>query len=337
MEKEHNIRLTSAELTSLWTSYIADSMSICIFKYFLEKVDDTEIKPIIQHAIKVSNEHIEIIGNIFKDEGIPIPIGFTDDDVNPNAPRLFQDTLLLNYIKHMTKGGLATYGIILPNIVRKDIREFFSSCLSSTTELYNESTSILLSKGLEIRPPYIPYPTKVEFVEKQNFLAGWFGEQRPLTGHEIMHFYANIQTNKIGEAITLGFGQVAKETHIREYMLRGKEIAKKHIEVFAKYLSEYDLPVPMTWDHEVETVNSPPFSDKLMMYHIGLLCGSGIGNYGASISMSLRRDIATIYSRLAVESGQYAEDGMNIMIDHGWFEQPPSGADRGALIAHKKN
>ncbi|MET3696736.1 uncharacterized protein DUF3231 [Bacillus oleivorans] len=337
MEKEHHIRLTSAELSSLWTTFLADSLSICMLKYFLEKVDDTEIKPIIEHALRLSNDHIEIMKEMFKDERIPIPKGFTDEDVNPNAPRLFQDTLFLNYIKHMTKGGLATYGAILPNIVRKDVREFFSSCLVSTTELYNEATSLLLSKGIEVRPPYIPYQTEVDFVNKQSFLAGWFGEQRPLTGIEIMNFYANVQTNKIGEAITIGFGQVAKSKKVRDYMQRGKEIAKKHMKVFAKYLSEYDLPVPMTWDHEVANVTEPPFSDKLMMFHISLLNASGMGNYGAAISMSQRRDIAANYARLTAEVGQYAEDGMNIMIDNGWLERPPHAADRGQLIKHRKN
>jgi hypothetical protein len=156
METEHNIRLTSAEFSSLWTNYTADSMSVCILTYFLNKVDDLEIKPIIEQALKNSKEHLEIVESIFSEEGIPIPKGFTvDEDVNLEAPLLFQDTIYLYYIKHMAKGGLATYGAILPNVIRKDIRAFYSSCLSSTTELYNESTSLLLSKGLEVRPRHI--------------------------------------------------------------------------------------------------------------------------------------------------------------------------------------
>lgn len=337
MTTEHNIRLTSAEVSSLWSTYLADSMSVCVFKYFLKKVDDEETRPIIEHAMRLSKEHLEIIEKIFNDEGIPVPKGFTDEDVNPDAPRLFQDTFFLYYIKQMTKGGLATYGAILPNIMKKDIREFFSSCLASTTELYNKSTSLLLSKGIGIRPPYIPYQTEVNFVKKQSFLAGWFGEQRPLTGHEIMNLYANLQTNQIGKAIILGFAQVATSDKIREFMQRGKEVAKKHIDILSKYLSEYDLPAPITWDHEVINETEPPFSDKLMMYHISLLSASGIGNYGAAISMSQRRDITTNYARLTAEAGQYAEDGMNIMIDNAWLERPPHAADRGELIKHRRN
>ncbi|WP_268876520.1 DUF3231 family protein [Litchfieldia alkalitelluris] len=83
MDKEHNIRLTSAELSSLWATYVNDSMSICVLRYFLEKVKDLEIKPILQHAINVSRQHVEIIRDIFQEEGIPVPIGFTHEDVDP--------------------------------------------------------------------------------------------------------------------------------------------------------------------------------------------------------------------------------------------------------------
>lgn len=74
-------------------------------------------------------------------------------------------------------------------------------------ELFNETTNLLLSKSLEVRSPYIPYLQKVDMVEKQRFLAGWFGEQRPLTAAEITYFYSNIQTNSFGKALLTGFAK----------------------------------------------------------------------------------------------------------------------------------
>ncbi|MEW9673695.1 DUF3231 family protein, partial [Ammoniphilus sp. 3BR4] len=35
------------------------------------------------------------------------------------------------------------------------------------------------------------------------------------------------------------------------------------------------------------------------------------------------------------EVGQYAEDGVNIMIDNGWMEQPPTAPSRDEL-AHDR-
>ncbi|MGM0901157.1 MAG: DUF3231 family protein [Bacillota bacterium] len=105
MEK-HNIKLTSSEVANLWSNYIGDSMSICVFKHFLAHVDDTEIKTILEHAIDLSHQHIETVKGIFLEEGIPVPRGFTDEDVNEKAARLFEDPFYLYYVKNMTKGGL---------------------------------------------------------------------------------------------------------------------------------------------------------------------------------------------------------------------------------------
>ncbi|WP_264196054.1 DUF3231 family protein [Metabacillus niabensis] len=109
-------------------------------------------------------------------------------------------------------------------------------------ELFNETTDLLLSKGLEVRSPYIPYLQEVDMVERQHFLAGWWGKQRPITAPEITHLYSNIQTNYIGTAVITGFAQVVNSKDVRDYLIRGKEISMKQIEVLSKYLQESDLP-----------------------------------------------------------------------------------------------
>ncbi|HZG72449.1 MAG TPA: DUF3231 family protein [Chondromyces sp.] len=330
--EQHHIRLTSSEVGNLWANYMNDSMSICILKYYLAVVNDAEIRAVLEHALDISKQHIEVVTKIFKEEGIAVPIGFTEQDVNVNAPKLFSDEFFLLYIKHMTKGGLASYGAMLPNSFRNDIREYYMSAISSTMELFNEATGLLLSKGLEVRSPHIPYPQEVEFIKQQRFLAGWFGEQRPLTAMEITHLYANIQTNQLGEAITTGFAQTAKLKEVRNHMVRGNEVAKKHVQIFTKHLRENDLPAPATWAAEVQVSTEAPFSDKLIMFHVGNLSSTGMGNYGTAMSLSPRHDLATEYGRLLTEVGLYAEDGMNLSIKHGWLEKPPHAANRNELM-----
>jgi hypothetical protein len=329
--QHENIQLTSAELAALHQNYLGDSMSICVFGHFLETVEDPEIKTVVEHALNISLQHVESIKKIFNEENIPVPIGFTEQDVNKRAPRLFSDPFYLSYIKHMARGGLAIYGFLQPHVFRSDVLSFYTKCLQSTIELNNEATVLLQKKGLAVRPAYIPYPDKNEFVHKQSFLSGFMGDKRPLTGMEITHLYANIQTNKLGEALSIGFSQVAQSNKIRKYFLRGKEISEKHIKVFSGYLRDENLPVPMTWDHEVSKSQEAPYSDKLMMFHFGLMNFSGSGNYGMSVAASQRKDIAAIYTRLNAEILLYAEDGANIMIDEGWLEQPPLSVDRNQL------
>lgn len=331
MEKEQNIRLTSSEIAALHENYLGDSMSICVFKHFLATIEDLEIKPLIKHALDIATQHVETIKEIFTRENIAIPFGFTNADVNTNAQRLFSDSFYLSYLKHMGKGGLSIYGFLQPHMFHADLISFYTKCIKSTLELNNEATNLLLKKGLAVRPPYITYPRKAEFVKKQSFISGFFGDKRPLTGMEITHLYSNIQTNKLGEALAIGFSQVAKSNEVRKYFLRGKEISEKHIGVFGSYLRDDNLPVPMTWNHEVTESKDSPFSDKLMMFHFGLMNFSGVGNYGVSIAASQRSDLGVMYSRLMTEVLKYGEDGANILIDEGWLEQPPLAPDRDAL------
>ncbi|MFD0048075.1 hypothetical protein ACFVHQ_01840 [Actinomycetes bacterium NPDC127524] len=75
----------------------------------------------------------------------------------------------------MTKGGLVTHGLALGNLHRLDIRSFL---LTSSIELDNEVSEILLEKGLATRPPNIPYPQEVDVIEKHSFfMSGLAGKE----------------------------------------------------------------------------------------------------------------------------------------------------------------
>jgi hypothetical protein len=330
-EIEHNVRLTSAEIANLWSSYMSDSMAKCVLRYFLEKVEDTQIKPIIEYALSLAEKHIQTMADIFISEAHPIPQAFTDEDVDVTAPRLFADTFLLTYLKQMARVGVNSNSMALALSTRSDVVHFYTECLASSAELNNKATALKLSKGIYIRPPYISVPENVEFVQKQNFLNGLFGENRPLLAVEIAHLYANVQTNGFGKAMLIGFSHVAKSKDVREYTARGKEVYGKHVQVLGTTMQESDLPIPMTWDTDVMESTVSPFSDKLMMFHVSALNSVGIGDYGVSISMTMRKDLTVNYSRLATELGLYAQDGAKLMIENTWMEQPPQADDRKAL------
>lgn len=231
-----HIKLTASELSYLWTGFMADSMSVCVLEYFLVHMNDSTIKSLITNALELSQQHIEFIRSVFTKEQIQIPQGFTEQDVNIRAKRLFSDVFYLRYIRNMTKGGLVTYGRMLQNIYRQDIRSFYSECLTDTLKLDNKATTILLEKGLAIRPSVIPYPQKLEFIHKQSFILEGLGRREGLTGTEITNLSANILTNHLGVAIATAFSQVAKSKKVRKYFLRGKDVSLKHIKVLSSYL-----------------------------------------------------------------------------------------------------
>ncbi|WP_099156861.1 DUF3231 family protein [Virgibacillus ndiopensis] len=332
MVTEHHTKLTSAELSQLWTSFQNDSGSICILKYFLKTVEDSEIQSILDHALQLSQSHIQKLTTIFTEENYPLPKGFSkDQDLNIDAPRLFSDVFMLQFMKQSAQISLNGYSFAKTLAVRSDIDQFYAQCLAEANQLDTMAKNMLLRKGLYVRSPYIPYPKKVDFIKKQRFLTGWFGERRPLLSLEITNLFTNFQRNALGIANLIGFSQVAKSEKVTLFFIRGKEIATKHNEIFSSLLREGDLPIPMSSDTYVTESKVAPFSDKLMLFTITGLISLGIGYYGTSISTSLRRDLTSHYDRFIHEILKYSEDGANILIENGWMEEPPRASDRDNL------
>lgn len=334
MLEEKNLRLTSSEIAVAWSCYQNNSFSICILKYFLANVDDPEIKSVLQFALDISIQSFNSSKEILQNDNQPVPIGFTDEDVSPNAPRLFSDSYYLYYIKNMSKVGLSVYGVALSIAAHADVRKFLSQAIQNSTKLYNKTAETLLSKGLFIRPPYVTTSNHVDFVDKKSYLGGILNltnNNRPLNVIEITHIEANVEANSIGKALMTGLAQVAKSKKVRDYCLKGKEIATKHVQVFTTLLTDDDLPSPMPWDLEVTDSTVSPFSDKLIMFHSSLIIASSISNYATASAASLRIDISTSYVRLTTEVAQFAKNGIDLMIKNAWLEQPPQAPNHKGL------
>ena len=335
---EHSKLLTSAEIASIWTNYMQDSMAKCVLSYFLNHVEDKDIRPIIQFTYDVATEHIEKLAAILQGEQIPTPIGFTDDhDVNVNAPRLYTDTFMLTYLNHMARLGLVGYSGFISMSAREDVRTYFREGLNETSELYEKTSKVALSKGVFTRAPYIAYPTTTDYIDSKKYLSGLnpFSEKRPLNAIEISHLFMNIQTNLMGGKLTTSFAQGTPREDIRKWMLRGRDISKKHIQLFTQILIENDVQAPISSDVSITDSTIPPFSDKLTMFHIASMGVAGIGNYSAAAASSQRSDLVLGYQRLSLEIAQYTKDGADIVIRNAWLEQPPGTQSKEQLSKKK--
>jgi hypothetical protein len=329
MEIDRNIQLTSAEVGSLWSTYMNDTASICVLKHFLETVKDEDVKPEIEYALEISKRHVSEITNILIQEKIPLPIGFKEEtDLNPNAPRLFSDSYYLYFLRNIGKNGLAAYGMAFGLATREDMLDLFSEALVEAKEINKRVSKVMLQKGLFIKPPYIDIKHEANYVEKESYLRGWFGQRRTLSVNEVAHLYVNSYNNSLGKALLMGLSQVAKTPEVRDFFVKGHDMARKHIDVLNSILHESSQPSPMTWDTDVMDSITPPFSEKLMMFLTCAIAAMGVANYGGSLSQTFRHDIALRYARMLSEAGSYAEDGASIMIKNGWFERPPQTIDR---------
>ncbi len=107
----------------------------------------------------------------------------------------------------MSRAALLIYGDALSTSSRQDVVDYFKMALNNTMTTYEKGLHLLSSKGVPISAPTIPYPQKVDFVEKESFISVIGGKFRPLTAIEIKHLQVNINTNALGKSMMLGFSQ----------------------------------------------------------------------------------------------------------------------------------
>nr|WP_279629304.1 DUF3231 family protein [Halobacillus trueperi] len=248
------------------------------------------------------------------------------------APDLYTDTFKLTFMLHMGRVGMVVHTGNLAVASRRDIQDFYGHALHQVQNLYRAASETALEKGLFFKRPYIPYPKQFSFVNDVGYLKGInpLKNHRILNAIEITHLSLNIETNQIGIMLTSSFMQ-SSQSQVSQYMKRGKEISKKHIDILSKTLMKDDIPSPISPNHAITDSTTPVFSDKLMMFQVSLLNSAGFGNYATAAAASQRSDLTLNYERLSAEVGQYAQDGAEIMIKNKWLEEPPAAPDRDQL------
>lgn len=328
----HDIRLTSSEIASLWITYMDYNLVGCMYKHFLSNVEDRNTRSIIEYDLSLANKRTAWVKNAFEQEDIPVPNGLTDEDIDLQAPRLYSDPFYLYYIMDKTRIAMTTNSLALTASTRPDIREFYARCCDSTTIVFQKTVDLLLTQGIYTRPPYITIHKKVDTVKRQKFLTGFLGDRRPLLAQEISGLYLGARINNIGRDMVLGFRQVVKSKQVRDYLDRGIALANKLVERYSSFLVKENIPVPMSSDTFVTDSKVSPFSDKLIMAQVVYMNSAGMVSKGAILSTSLRHDIISALALSMTEIADYAGDGVNIMIDNGWLEEPPRLVDRKELI-----
>ncbi|WP_066248491.1 DUF3231 family protein [Neobacillus drentensis] len=321
--KSNTNNLTAAEVSALWLQYLGDSMAICIFKYFLHIVENEEIKPILKNALQLSESHITKITEFLTRANFQIPIGFTENDVNVNAPRLFSDQFLLFYSYIMTIHGITGYSLAFTNSERPDIQNYFSECLVSAKELFQKIVELSKKQPKYTSVPTISSPHGAEFLKSPGFISNLIGDKRPLNSSEISTLFFNSTKTGFVRSLSLAFSQVAVREDVRQFMLKNIKLAGKDAESFDTLLQQDHLPIPEKWDDEITNSTVSPFSDKLIMFHAGFLVNSALTYYGASIGSSLRSDLIVNYSKVFTHAMEAGAISYNIMVKHGWMEKQP--------------
>ncbi|MGP4059581.1 DUF3231 family protein [Halobacillus sp. H74] len=327
MGKE-NLKLTAAEIGTLWGEYVNGTAVDTLNKYMVTIIEDKKIKTLFEDAIKTFAKQKKQLTTFIENEGFPVPVGFSDSDLNNGAERLFSDIFCLHYLHIMTLHGLLGHTTSLSSSVRKDLRHFYDSCDDDAKRMYHQTTELLVEKGHFQRDPSFYPEDNPEFIQDQQFLDGMFGDKRPLAATEIIALSLNIKKKILEKSLSIGFSQVTQSKEVRKFLKSAQNASDQQIQTLGKKLKGDNLPVPMSWESEVTVSQDAPFSDKLMLYHMGFLLQSSQSYHGAGLASAMRIDLVATYEKIILKNIMITKEWFNLMAKNKWLEQPPLAPNR---------
>ncbi|MCJ7841885.1 DUF3231 family protein [Lederbergia sp. NSJ-179] len=328
-----HIPITSSELATLWIIYQKKTMMVRVIESFLSHNQDPEATEILKTFYEGESNFVNELSKLFKQEGAAVPIGFTENDVNLHAPQLFDDIYEVMYLRTMMKIASGLHALHITMSYRKDITDLYKRCSAFAEDIYEKTTQFLLSKGVLPKSPAVTLPNHVEFAESKDYRSGFkiTGHRRSLNTVEVAYLYQAIEVNVDGMKLMTGFAQVAKIKDIRKHFFRGKELSKTIITKSSEILLDSDINPPSTPAGRVTDSTMSPFSDKLMIYNTSLLSSFGLGSDAIGTSFSLRKDLPLKMIPIVKDIFDFANEGGDLMIQHGLMEEPPPMEDRTQL------
>jgi hypothetical protein len=334
MEKD-NLKLTSSEIGTLWGEYVNGTAVDTINRYMVTIIEDAAIKAIFEDAIETYAKQKNQMVTFLENEGFPVPIGFTESDLYKGKQRLFTDIFCLNYLHIMTLHGLLGHSTSLGVSVRKDLRYFYDACDNDGKRMYHQTIELLLEKGNFQRDPLF-YPAKnPEYVSSNDFMDGFFGKGRMLSATEIISISFNLKKSIMAKTLSIAFSQVAQSKEVRKFLEEAEKVSDQQIKTLTKIMQTDNLPAPKSWETEVTDSTDSPFSDKLMLYHIGFLFQAAQNYHGTGLASAMRTDLVAAYETTILKNLMVTKKWFNIMVQNKWLEQPPLAPNRKEIAQEK--
>lgn len=326
--------ISASEVGTLWQTYLEKTLIMRILEYFIEKADDNEARNILGGLWQELNYFVKQMELIFEEQGMVKPVGFTSQDVNLEAPKLFDNGFDIMFIRILKEISMGLYTLNMNMSYNNRVMQVYEGLTTVTQKIYKLSTFYLLNKGILSLPPKVTMPKKTEFIESKKYMKGikLFGEKRALNDLEIGMLHQNLEANNIGMQLITGFAQVAQNKEVKQFFVKGMDLAKKQIKIMEDTLRESNVQLSATSGGTVTTSTVPPFSDKLMMHCIYILNGFSLVGTGLGAYFSMRHDLSMKAIMAAKDVYTFAQEGIEIKIKNGWFEEPPQMEDRPQII-----
>lgn len=329
----NNIPLSSSELGNLWMAYQEKTMLLRFLEYLREHAVEPEVQQIINSTYDASQGFVNEITRIFQEAEAAIPIGFTANDVHPGVPKLFDFLYEPMFLHMLSKIEVNLFALHSTMSYRNDIKQLYRQLTANSQETFDQCSQLLLEKGVLSRPPFISVPKEVNFVKDKDYLTGFklIGDARSLNAIEISLLHHAIESNLTGMQLMIGFAQVANDKDVKNYFIKGMDLSKDVETSLGEFLRRDYIEPPATHAGKATASTVAPFSDKLMMYLTNLLGAFGLGSNALGGAFSLRSDLPLEMARSAQKILPFLKEGGELMIKHGWMEEPPQVEDRRKL------
>ncbi|WP_407311256.1 DUF3231 family protein [Desulfosporosinus sp. SB140] len=331
-EKLSYVLPNSSEIGHLWTSYQAETMSVCMLKQYVHGTIDPEIRSLLQRALDVSSQRVQTMKTIFNSIHHPIPSAFGEEDVDISSRELFNDPFKLAYTRLMHKQILINYSHAFSISYRFDFRDYFRECIDTSQEIIQKATDVLIDKGALIHAPYIEIPKNIDIVHNKNYSGSIFGDTRTINAIELSHIISLLETKMLIRLQNIAFSQIVHSEAIRNHFIKSIHLADKHIEKLEAVLDAEKLPKPTTIYYKVTDSVESSFSDHLMLAHSTATTTYIIAGYGIAIPNSPKLDLLSMYRYFTAELLNLAKDGSMLMIENNWLERVPEAVNRKELL-----
>ncbi|MDR3542095.1 MAG: DUF3231 family protein [Desulfosporosinus sp.] len=327
--KDFAIGLTATEISNIWAAYMKNSMELRFFEYFIETIEDGEIRKVLDRMLNQTRKSIEQVRTIFIKENIAIPLGFTDEDVRVDAHKMFSDTFVLFFCYDIILLSITTFSSALSECTRKDVRNYFQTSLEFTLSMQNEMIDLMLAKGVYLRPPQVAIDNVVDFVDEMKYFSGFLGGSRPVNVAEIANLSRVIHRAQFSKMIFVAFSKAATLRELGLHFGKGRDEIQKVLDSLQEVLEKENIPISAASDYKIFDLKIAPFSDRLMLFFVnmclGMFCFTMIAQ---AMTSSFRSDIVSKFTKIMNDMKQYYGEGLKFTIKEGWLERPPQSINR---------
>ena len=174
-----------------------------------------------------------------------------------------------------------------------------------------------------------------QFISSQDFKDGLLGKGRRLAATEIIFLSFNLKKTIMAKTLSIGFSQVTQSKEVRKFLEDTEKTSDNQIQSLSKFMHKDNLPIPKSSETEVTVSTDSPFSDKLMLYHIGFLFQTAQAYQGAGLASAMRTDLVTTYEGIILKNLMVTKRWFTIMVKNKWLEQPPLAPNRKEIAKEK--